>query len=75
MTPDHARGVTEFLRKYIRLIADFNALSSTLDTYENRGEPPHDWRAFWADLQTSDEYQGAIQAFEPLDSRSRTSEI
>jgi hypothetical protein len=66
MTPEQRRGIADMLRRFTGLIADFAALSSILDVYEQRGEPPRDWRAFWTEMQGSEEYQASLKFFAPL---------
>jgi hypothetical protein len=66
MTPEQRKGVVEFLRKFVRLTADFTALVSIVNEYEKNREIPLNWQNAWSDLQKSEEYKASIGLYEPL---------
>jgi len=66
MTPEQQRGIAEFLKKYVALIADFSVLHSILASFEREEKPPLGWERLWHELQQESEYKQTLKFFEPL---------
>jgi len=66
MTPEQQRGIADFLKKYITLIADFAVLHSLLTEFERQGKPPNGWEGMWHQMQQEPEYKDLAALIQPI---------
>jgi hypothetical protein len=67
MTPEEQKGIAEFIRKYVVLVADLSALTAMLDAHaERKKHVPQNWRDEWNEMQKGEDYQVVLQLYDPL---------
>jgi hypothetical protein len=66
MTDQQRKAFARHIRRYAQLIADHTALTSLLDSYEEEGRPPEQWKKMLAEIRNSDTYRAILEEFEPL---------
>jgi len=66
MTDQQRKAFARHIRRYAQLIADHTALTSLLDSYEEEGRPPEQWKQMLAEIRNSDIYLAILEEFEPL---------
>ena len=66
MTDHQRKAFARHVRRHAQLIADFTALTSLLDSYEQEGRPPEQWKKIFGEIRNSDTYRAILAEFEPL---------